>query len=336
MKAALLYGPRDIRIADVPRPEAGPGELLVRVRATGICGSDLHIYTGDRPVEYPLSLGHEFAGDVIEIGEGVSGFAVGDRVTAEPNFSCGACVYCREGLPNLCVNRIGLAINRNGTLAEYVSVPARFAWKLPEGMSYHQGALVEPLMVGVHAVRRGRVRVGDTVAVMGCGAIGLMVVAAAKVAGARVFAVDIVPEKLRMAERLGAERAFDARQANLLDEIRALTPAGQGPLAVFETAGVSVTVKQALDLVRSGGRVVLVGLSTRPAELVPINVARREVEIIGSFIYYAGEFEIGIRLIADGSIDVGPLVGLVTDLDGTLEAFKAVETGQVVKAIVES
>jgi L-iditol 2-dehydrogenase len=335
MKAALLYGPRDIRVVETSRPVAGPRELLIRVRATGICGSDLHIYTGDRPVEYPMTLGHEFAGDVVDFGEGVTGFAIGDRVTAEPNFSCGACLYCREGLPNLCVNRMGLAINCDGTLGEYVVVPAHFAWKLPGGMSYRQGALVEPLMVGVHAVRRGRVQVGDTVTVIGCGAIGLMVVAAAKVAGARVFAVDIVPEKLQVAERLGAEQTFDARRENLLDEIRALTPAGQGPLVVFETAGVSVTVRQSLELVRSGGRVVLVGLSTRPAELVPLNVARREVEIIGSFIYYAGEFAIGIRLIADGSIDVDQLVGMVTTLEGAPDAFKAVEGGQIIKAVVE-
>jgi L-iditol 2-dehydrogenase len=335
MKAALLHAPRDIRVGDIPRPEPGPGELLIRIRATGLCGSDLHIYTGDREVSYPQALGHEFAGDVVELGDGVSGFAMGDRVTAEPNFSCGECIYCREGLPNLCVNRIGLAINCHGTLAEYVAVPARFAWKLPDSLTYQQGTLVEPLMVGVHAVRRGRVRLGDTVAVMGCGAIGLMTIAAAKVAGARVFAVDIVPEKLEIARRLGAEAVFNARQGDALDAIRALTPEGQGPLIVFETAGVAVTVQQALQLVRSGGRVVLVGLSTQPAQLIPLNVARREVEIIGSFIYYAGEFAIGIRLIADGVIDVDQLVGLVTDLEGTDAAFRAVESGAVVKAIIE-
>ncbi|GAB4404191.1 MAG: (R,R)-butanediol dehydrogenase [Anaerolineales bacterium] len=335
MRAALLYGPRDIRVEEVPKPEPGPGEVVIRVRATGICGSDLHTYTGDRTVEYPQILGHEFAGDVVAVGEGVSGIAPGDRVTAEPNFSCGECLYCREGLVNLCVNRLGMAINWPGTLAEYAKVPARFVWRIPDTMSYRQGALVEPLMVGVHAVRRGRVRVGDTVAVMGCGAIGLLTVAAAKVAGARVFAVDIVPEKLEMARRLGAEAAFNGRDPDIVSQIRALTPAGQGPMVVFETAGVAATVQQALDLVRSGGRVVLVGLSTRPAQVVPMSVARREVEILGSFIYYAGEFEVGIRLIADGVVDAEAIVGLAVGLDETEAAFKAVESGAVAKAIVE-
>jgi L-iditol 2-dehydrogenase len=335
MKAALLYAPRDIRTGEVPVPEPGPGELLIRVRATGLCGSDLHFYTGDRAATYPQILGHEFSGDVVKVGEDVSGFAVGDRVTAEPNFSCGECLYCREGLPNLCVSRVGLAIDTAGTLAEYVVVPARFTWKLPEVMSYHQGALVEPLMVAIHAMRRGRVRVGDALAVMGCGAIGLLTVAAAKVAGARVFAVDIVPEKLEMARTLGAEEAFNAREVDALEAIRARTPDGQGPLIVYETAGVSVTVQQALSLVRSGGRVVLVGLSSEPAPLVPMSVARREVKIVGSFIYYAGEFAIGIRLISEGVIDVSQLVGMVTDLEGTDAAFRAVESGKAIKAIIE-
>lgn len=335
MKAALLYGPRDIRLAEVAKPEPGPGEVVIRVRATGICGSDLHTYTGDRSVDYPMILGHEFAGDVVAVGEGVSGIAPGNRVTAEPNFSCGECIYCREGLVNLCVNRVGMAINWPGTLAEYAKVPARFVWPVPDSMSYRQGALVEPLMVGVHAVRRGRVRVGDAVAVMGCGAIGLLTVAAAKVAGARVFAVDIVPEKLEMARRLGAEAAFSGRDPDVVAQIRALTPAGQGPLVVFETAGVAATVQQALDLVRAGGRVVLVGLSTRPAQVVPMAVARREVEILGSFIYYAGEFGVGIRLIAEGVVDAEALIGLTVGLDETEAAFKAVESGAVAKAIVE-
>lgn len=335
MRAALLYGPRDIRLGEVARPEPGPGEVVIRVRATGICGSDLHMYTGDRAVDYPQILGHEFAGDVVAIGEGVAGLAPGDRVTAEPNFSCGVCLYCREGLVNLCINRVGMAINWPGTLAEYAKVPARFVWRIPDSMSYRQGALVEPLMVGVHAVRRGRVRVGDTVAVMGCGAIGLLTVAAAKVAGARVFAVDIVPEKLEMARRMGAEAAFNGRDPEVVERIRALTPASQGPLVVFETAGVAATVQQALDLVRAGGRVVLVGLSTRPAQVVPMGVARREVEILGSFIYYAGEFEVGIRLIAEGVVDAEALVGMVVGLDETDAAFRAVEAGSVAKAMVE-
>jgi len=335
MKAALLYGPRDIRLAEVAKPEPGPGEVVVRVRATGICGSDLHMYTGDRPADYPQILGHEFAGDVAAVGEGVQGLAPGDRVTAEPNFSCGACIYCREGLPNLCVNRVGMAINWPGTLAEYAKVPARFVWRIPEGMSYRQGALVEPLMVAVHAVRRGRVRVGDTVAVLGCGAIGLLTVAAAKVAGARVFAVDIVPEKLALARQMGAEATFNGRDADALERIRALTPAGQGPLVVFETAGVAATVQQAVELVRGGGRIVLVGLSTRPVPVVPMTVARRELEILGSFIYYAGEFDIGIRLIASGAVDAEALVGVTVGLDQADAAFRAAESGAVAKAMVE-
>ncbi|RLC92942.1 MAG: hypothetical protein DRI77_12365 [Chloroflexi bacterium] len=334
MKAAVLYAPREIRFEEVPDPTPGPGEVLIRVRACGVCGSDLHIYTGDREVGYPRILGHEFAGEVVAVGEGVSGIAPGERVTAEPNFSCGHCYYCRAGLPNLCLKRVGLAIHLDGSFAELVKVPAAFVWKLPEGVSYRQGAMVEPLMVAWHAVRRGGVSIGDRVAVLGCGAIGLLVTMVAAAAGARVYTVDIVPHKLTLARQLGAFAAFNGREVDAVEEIRRATD-GLGADVVFETAGVATTVEQALEAVRQAGRVVLVGLSTQPARLVPMSVARREVQIIGSFTYYADEFAIGIRLIASGRLDVESLIGFTTDLAGTAEAFRRVEAGEVVKAMVE-
>lgn len=334
MRAAVLRAPREICIEEVPDPIPGPGEVLIRVRACGVCGSDLHFYTGDREVPYPRVLGHEFAGEVVAVGENVSDISPGERVTAEPNFSCGSCYYCCAGLPNLCLNRVGLAVNVDGSFAELVKVPAPFVWKLPDEVSYRQGAMVEPLMVAWHAVRRGGVSIGDRVAVLGCGTIGLLAVMVAAAAGAEVYAVDIVPRKLMLARQVGARAAFNGREVDAVEGIRRATD-GLGADVVFETAGVATTVEQSLDVARQAGRVVLVGLSTQPARLVPISVARREVQIIGSFIYYAGEFATGIRLIESGRLDVESLIDFNTDLNGTAEAFHRVETGEAMKAMVE-
>ena len=242
MKASLLYGPMDLRMGEVEDPVPGPGQVLVRVRTTGICGSDVHFYNGDRPVPYPRILGHEFAGDIVALGEGVQGLEPGMRVTAEPNFWCGQCHYCRAGRQNLCLNRVGLAVDVHGTLAEYVVVPARFVWPLPETVSYAQGAMVEPLMVGLHGVFRSGARVGDTVAILGCGTIGLMWLLAARSAGCRVLAIDVIPDKLDLAKRLGAEKTFLGSRDDLLEAVKATTD-GLGPDIVVETAGVPVTAR---------------------------------------------------------------------------------------------
>lgn len=334
MRAVALHAPRDLRVGTLPDPVPGPDEVVIRVRACGLCGSDLHIYSGDRTVAYPRVLGHEFAGDVAAAGARVEDFAPGDRVTAEPNFSCRACTYCLAGRPNLCLHRVGLAIDADGAFAEYVVVPAAFVWPLPEEVSYREGAMVEPLMVAWHGVRRGGVSIGDRVAVLGCGPIGLLTVMVAAAAGAEVYAVDIVPGRLAQARRLGAAKTFDARHTDPVEAIRGATD-GLGADVVLETAGVAQTVEQALEGVRQAGRVVLVGLSTRPAKLVPLTVARRELEIVGSFVYYAGEFGTGIRLIASGALDVGSLIDYTTDLDGTPAAFHAAEAGETLKAMVE-
>jgi len=334
MRAAVLHAPKQIRVEEVPDPVPGPGEVLIRVRTCGICGSDVHLYDGGREVPYPRILGHEFAGDVVAVGEGVTGIAPGERVTAEPNFSCGRCYYCRAGRPNLCLNRVGLAVDRDGSFAELVSVPATFVWKLPEEVTYRQGAMVEPLMVAWHAVRRGGVSIGDRVAVLGCGTIGLLATMVASSAGAQVCSVDVVPHKLALAEQVGAFVALDGSAVDAVEEVRRATD-GLGADIVFEMAGVPATVAQALEMVRQAGCVVLVGLSFRPAQVVPASVARREVQIIGSFIYYAGEFATGIRLIESGRLDVESLIDFTTDLDGTAEAFRRVESGEAVKAMVE-
>ena len=333
MKTSRLHGPRDLRLEDVPEPVINQDEVLIRVRAMGICGSDLHIYTGERPVPYPRILGHEFAGDIAQVGAGVRNVCIGQRVTSEPNFWCGRCVYCQAGRQNLCVNRVGLAVNVDGCQAEYVKVPAGFVWPLPDNMTFVQGAMVEPLMVALHAWRRSGAKLEDTVTIIGCGTIGLMALLCAKAAGARILAVDVIPDKLDLARKLGANEVINSRESDPVEAVKRATN-GLGSDFVIESAGSPGTVEQALDMVRQAGRIVMIGLSTKPAQVPPMLVARREVEIFGSFIYHAGEFASAIRLISTGQIDVLPLVGLTTDLAGAQDAYEQLLTGKAVKGVI--
>lgn len=333
MKASQLYNPRDLHLDEIPEPAINADEVLVRVRTMGVCGSDLHIYNGDRAVPYPHILGHEFAGDIVEVGADVTHLRPGQRVTSEPNYWCGKCAYCLAGHQNLCTNRVPLGVEIPGAQAEYVKVPARFVWALPDNVSYAQGALVEPLSVALHCVRKSGARVGDTVAIMGCGSIGLLALLCAKAAGCRVIAVDVVPDKLDFAQRLGADAIVNARAADPVATVKGLT-GDLGPEVVLETAGVAPVPEQAVGMVRSGGRVMFVGLTTHPAQFAPITVVRREVEIQGSYIYHAGEFGQTIHLISTGQIDVLPLVGLSADLPEAQGVYERLLAGKAVKGLI--
>jgi threonine dehydrogenase-like Zn-dependent dehydrogenase len=293
----------------------------------------LHLYNGDRVIPYPHILGHEFAGDIVQVGAAVSHLQAGQRVTSEPNFWCGKCVYCLAGHQNLCVSRIPLGVDIDGAQAEYVKVPARFVWPLPDRVSYTQGALVEPLTVSLHCVRRSRAQVGDTVAILGCGSIGLLALLCAKAAGCRVVAVDVVPDKLEFARKLGADEVVNSRESDPVNAVKQMT-GGLGPEIVLETAGVPPVPEQAVAMVRSGGRVMFVGLTTKPAQFAPITVVRREVEIMGSYIYHAGEFGHTIHLLSTGQIDVLPLVGLTADLAGAPDVYEQLLAGQAVKGLL--
>ncbi len=333
MKASRLYNPHDLRLDEVPEPVIGEDEVLIRVRAMGVCGSDLHLYSGGRIIPYPHILGHEFAGEIVQVGASAGAWRIGQRVTSEPNFWCGKCAYCQAGRQNLCLSRIPLGVDIDGAQAEYVKVPARFVWPLPDNVSYEQGALVEPLTVALHCVRKSRAQVGDTVAIMGCGSIGLLALLCAKAAGCRVVAVDVVPGKLEFARKLGADAMVNSRESDPVNVVKQMT-GGLGPAVVLETAGVSPVPEQAVAMVRSGGRVMFVGLTTHPAQFAPITVVRREVEISGSYIYHAGEFGQTIHLISTGQINVLPLIGLTADLAGAQDVYEQLLAGKAVKGLI--
>lgn len=319
MKALLLTSPGVLEYLDAPEPEMGADDVLIRVRAVGICGSDVHGVDGSSGRRVPpLVMGHEAAGVIEAVGVSVGGWAPGDEVTFDSTISCGRCPFCVEGQDNLCDDRrvLGVATDeyrRDGAFAEWLAVPARVVYAVPAGVSMVEAALAEPLAVALHAVARTALAKHDAVLVVGCGVIGLLVIAAARQAGAgRVIAVDLSPSRLARATAMGATDVVPAGTDDLADQLRALT-GGRGPDVAFEAVGIGSTVALAIAAVRKGGTVVLVG-NVVPAVELPLQwTVSRQLTLLGSAAS-CGEYPRALELIAGRAIDVAALVSEVAPL----------------------
>ncbi|HAI52356.1 MAG TPA: galactitol-1-phosphate 5-dehydrogenase, partial [Firmicutes bacterium] len=263
MKALVLKEYHQLSYEDVPEPHYGPDDLLVQVKACAICGSDVHGLDGSTGRRQPpIIMGHEASGVVAAVGERVQGFAPGDRITFDSTIYCGRCHFCRQGRINLCDNRRVLGVScddyrQNGALAEFVAVPSHIAYHLPEGVSFEQAALVEPVSIAVHAVSLAPLNLGDTAVVVGVGTIGLLIIQILRTAGCgQIIALDIDHGKFDLARRFGAAVCWDPREEDLLHRIRSLTK-GRGADLAFDAVGLSFTVGQAAGLLRKGGALVL-------------------------------------------------------------------------------
>jgi len=332
MKAAILHGPRDLRVQSTRLVAPRAGDVVVRVSMAGLCGTDYRIWTGDRPVAYPRILGHEFVGTVIDAGMAVKRVRVGDRVAVEPNYSCGACPLCREGNRNLCLARTAVGIDVDGCFAEQVRVPERCCWPAPAGVADDDLLITEPLAVVVRAVARGAVQPGESVAVVGAGSLGLLALQVLRGRGARVLVVSRTSRRFALARELGAEATHAVADAPLETTARAFS-GREGVDVVIETAGTAEAVAHALTLVRRGGRVVLTGLPHEPTPVAFFSVVRREVTITSSMIYQ-DEFPEAMRLIAAGTVRTRPLVTHRFALDALGEAFAAHERPDSIKVAV--
>ncbi|MBU3028783.1 2,3-butanediol dehydrogenase [Paracoccus marinaquae] len=349
MKVARWHAARDIRVEEVDEPSPGPGQVKIKVAWTGICGSDLHEYLAGPifiPVDQshplsqgkaPITMGHEFCGTVTELGEGVDGLAVGDRVAIEPIFACGDCAACRDGKYNLCENLgfVGLSGGYGGFAAHSV-VPARMVHKMPDGLSMEQGALVEPAAVALHAVRLSQIKAGDKAAVFGAGPIGLLVVEALRVAGASEIHV-VEPSDIRRARalELGATSAIDPRDSDAVAVIRAAT--GTGVHVAFEVTGVPAVLPQCVDATTHEGQVLIVSIWEGEAAIQPNYLVLKERQLKGT-IAYRNIYPAVMALMEQGYFSAERLVTKRIGLDDIVaEGFEALvaEKSQV-KILVEA
>jgi 2-desacetyl-2-hydroxyethyl bacteriochlorophyllide A dehydrogenase len=308
-KAAVLKAPYNISLEDVQKPEPGVREILVRVRATGICGTDVKMYSGKWKVKLPLIIGHESTGEVAGVGKEVTAFKVGDRVVINPVFSCGECYYCIKGRTNLCLSGGMLGRERSGTYAEYVVVPQRMAFKFPDNISFENATVIELLVTVLHAQKRIRIFPGDSVAVLGQGAAGLLHTRLAKLSGADpVIVISRSQWKLDLAKRFGADKMVNATTDDVCAKIKEYTD-GRGADVVIESVGSPETIRQCVTLVRPGGTVLLFGICPEPVDAFnAFPFYLNEIDVVGSRAMTDEDFEPCIRLVASNTVNVEPLI----------------------------
>jgi len=331
MTAAVMDRPLSIGIRQVDIPEPKRDEALVRVHCIGICGSDVHYYEHGRigryVVEKPIILGHELAGTVVKVGEGVSNVGVGDRVAVEPGATCGRCEYCKSGRYNLCPDVVFMATPPvDGAWAEYVAIRSDFLFKLPDGMSFEEGALLEPLSVGFHAMRRGKVRPEHSILVTGLGPIGLLALEAAKLFGAtELYGSDVVAFRRELATELGATGVIDPTQGPVAGQLGDAN-GFKGFDVVIETSGNARAISDSIRLVKRGGAIVLVGLPA--AGSIPIDVAHlvdSELDVYGLF-RYANTYPAAIQALSRGKQDIRRVITHKFPLRSIKEAVETART----------
>ncbi|MBN7772818.1 NAD(P)-dependent alcohol dehydrogenase [Clostridium aminobutyricum] len=341
-RAAYMTGLNKMEIREIPVPTIKEKEVLVKLEYVGICGSDVHYFhdgrCGDFVVEGEFILGHECAGTVVEIGPEVKNLSVGDKVALEPGITCGHCEFCKTGRYNLCPDVQFLATPPvQGCYENYIAFPENMCFKLPENMSTKEGALVEPLAVGLHAAAQGKIGLGDQVIILGAGCIGLMTLLSCKASGAAdITVVDVVPKRLEYAKKLGATRVLNGKEVNVVAEIEKLTK-GAGIEKVFETAGSPVTIAQTPHLVKNGGTIILVGLAAEPEIKFDFGKIMAKEARIESVFRYRNIYPKAIAAIADGIIDISGIVTHEFDFDNIQEAFECAinDKDNVVKAVIK-
>ncbi|MGG1662410.1 NAD(P)-dependent alcohol dehydrogenase [Brevibacillus sp. NRS-1366] len=333
MSAGFLDRVLEVGIRQIPVPQVSGTEVLVKVMAVGVCGSDVHYYAhgkiGNRMVQYPHIQGHECAGIVVSVGERVKRFRVGDRVAIEPGTTCMSCRWCKEGRYNLCPEVQFLSTPPvKGAFVQYLKHREDFLFPLPDSLSFEQATLAEPLSVGIHAVRRGRIKPGDTVAVFGMGPVGLLTVMAAKAFGATtIIASDVEPLRLAAATKMGATHVVDITKQSVDDVIAGVT-GGEGVDAILETSGNEKALQSAVPLIKRGGALVVIGFPA--AEEVPLNITlmlQKEIDMYAVY-RYTNTYPQAIALLAEGAFPTSELLTDFYSLDQLQQAMEQARTNK--------
>jgi len=326
-----------IELLEIPKPEPGPDEVLVEVKAAGICGTDIHIYHDEFTYNPPVVLGHEFCGIVADVGKNVQGWTPGDRVTSETaGYVCGRCRYCRTGRYNLCARRLGLGYHLNGAFAKYVIVPrSEILHRLPDNVDFISGALCEPSAVATHGViELTEISAGDFVAVLGEGPLGLLVLQVARSAGAGTLAVTgIIEDRLKMAKTLGADLTINAQREDPVKIVMDLTE-DYGADVVLECSGSQIAAKQGLQMVRKGGSYTQLGLFGKPIEIDFDQIAYRELRATGVFSQRWSAWETALKLIGSGKLLTKPLVTHTFPITEWQKGFDVMEKKTGIKVVL--
>ncbi|EFN83387.1 sorbitol dehydrogenase [Harpegnathos saltator] len=331
---AILYGINDLRLENTPIEEPRDDEVLLEMACVGICGSDVHYLVngriGDFVVREPMIVGHESAGVVTKLGKNVKNLKVGDRVAIEPGVSCRICKFCKTGRYNLCKDMVFCATPPvHGSLRRFYKHAADFCFKLPDHVSLEEGALLEPLSVGVHACKRGSVGIGSKVLILGAGPIGLVTLLVAKAMGAsKVVITDIIENRLKIAKKLGADDTYlvqkDKSESETMADIHAIF--GDEPDRTIDASGAQSSIRLAILVTKSGGVVVLVGMGAPEVQVPLINALIREVDIRGVF-RYVNDYGDALDLLASGKVNVKPLITHNYKIEDTMKAFETSRTG---------
>jgi L-iditol 2-dehydrogenase len=331
MKAAVLEDHQSIRVQEIRKPAPSAGEVLIKVSLGGICGSDHSVYHGKIKAPLPVVPGHEAVGTVVASGDRVSNLELGQRVTIQPNFSCHRCELCAAGYSNICASKIRLGVDINGVFADYVKVPARYVWPIPEDLDDEVAIFTEPLAVCVHALKRRPPRKGERALIFGAGVMGLLALQLAVHHGAAVTAVDLSKRRLALARQLGA-----------VETICAQTPIDEGTLedhfnkfdVIYETSGALVALDQAIRLAACHGTIVVLGLPGKENPVCADQVVRKELQLLGSIIY-TDEFPETIEILREGQIDTAALTTAKVQLAELDEALRGFSSPERVKTLVQ-
>lgn len=342
MQALVKFGRQDgdVEIQEIPEPVPGPDQVLIEVKAVGVCGSDIHMWREHHswPIKLPLVLGHEFAGVVAEVGANVTGFRPGDRVACETAAAvCGRCVYCLSGNYNLCPDRLGYGALADGAFTRYVAARPQILHHVPDNVPFEHAALTEPICVTYNAlVEKTTIRPGDTVVIQGPGPIGIMALQIARLNGAGTLVVlgaTTDRHRLEVAAELGAHHTLNIQAADPLELIRSLGD-GFGADVVVDCTGVSRALKQSLDLVRPNGRITKIGWGPQPLDFSLDPLVGKAVTLQGSFSHTYPTWERVLRLLSTGQVNLGPVIGGIYPLEQWHEAFSKMEAGENVKSVV--
>lgn len=331
MKAIVYHDNKDIRLEDIPEPIPGPGEAKLRITNTSICATDIEEWQygplwiqhgSPNPItgkQTPLVIGHEISGHVVELGEGVDEVKVGDRVVVNTVLTCGACFWCLRGQQSVCPNMAVAGFMADGGLAEFMVWRADYLVPLADNISDEEGPLFEPATVAVHGVRRSGVKAGDTVAVLGCGTVGLLTLQAFKATGARVIAMDIRESSLELAKKLGANAVVNTRDEQAAGKALLELTDGIGPDIVAESAGAKETPRMAIEWARRGGTALLIGIYSTTPEIDFNSVVGREITVIGSVGTSPGDMKAAVQLVSQGKINMKPLISATVPLTRAIE-----------------